>query len=175
MAARPENNILINRQQATRGERSVAARSNALLTPAFIQAWIVHGSIHRVAGAVESGALSDVRKDVVHAVRIRCQCAIENARPSLLDPIDTSKTCGRLIALSVLVVERHAEACLVLCPRGVLTQRLTSEFRARKNSAAMITVTRKPLDTCVATGCYRPSWSHSLLGEFQPRVNMIEF
>ena len=60
-------------------------------------------------------------------------------------------------------------------PRGVLTQRLTSEIGARKNSAVTITFTRKSLDTCFATGCYSPSWSYSLLGEYQPRVNVIEF
>jgi hypothetical protein len=58
---------------------------------------------------------------------------------------------------------------------GVLTRRLTSEFGARKNRAAMITAIRKPLDTRAATGCYSPSWSHSLLGQFLPRVNAIEF
>jgi len=59
--------------------------------------------------------------------------------------------------------------------RGVLTRRLTSEFGARKNRAAMITAIRKPLDTCAATGCYSPSWSHSLLGQLEPRVSTIEF
>jgi len=56
-----------------------------------------------------------------------------------------------------------------------LTRRLTSESGERKNRAAMITAIRKQLDTRVATGCYSPPWSHSLLGEFQPRVNAIEF
>ena len=101
--------------------------------------------------------------------------AIEKVRPSLPDPIDTSKTCRRLITLSALIVERHARRAWCYVSRGVLTQRLTSKFRARKNLAAMITVTRKPLDTCFATGCYSPSWLHSSLGEFQPRVYTIEF
>jgi hypothetical protein len=59
--------------------------------------------------------------------------------------------------------------------RAVLTRRLTSEFEARKNRAAMITAIRKPLDTCAATGCFSPSWAHSLLGQLEPRVNTIEF
>jgi methylase of polypeptide subunit release factors len=59
--------------------------------------------------------------------------------------------------------------------RGVLTLRLTSELEARKNRAAMNTAIRKLLDTCTASGCLSPSWSHSLLGEFLPRVNTIEF
>jgi hypothetical protein len=68
--------------------------------------------------------------------------------------------------------ERRAK-CYV--SREVLTQRLTYESGEGKNRAAMITAIRKQLDTCVATGCYSPSWSHPLLGEFQPRVNAIEF
>jgi hypothetical protein len=58
---------------------------------------------------------------------------------------------------------------------GPLTRRLTSEFEARKNRAAMITAIRKPLDTCPATGCDSPSWSHTLLGQLLARVNTIEF
>jgi hypothetical protein len=54
-------------------------------------------------------------------------------------------------------------------------RRLTSVFGERKNRAVMITATRKLLDTRAAAGCYSPSWSHSLLGEYQSRVNMIEF
>ena len=74
-----------------------------------------------------------------------------------------------------LVVEREVvrSKCYVL--RGTLTRRLTSVFGERKNRPAMITAIRKQLDTCFAAGCYSPSWSHSLLGEFQPRVNAIEF
>jgi hypothetical protein len=154
--------------------RSGTITLTTLLTPRFIQTLIVHASIQRVASR-ESRVLSDVGEDVVHAVRNRRPRTIQKVRPSLLDPIDTSKTCRRLISLGALVVERHARRDWCYVFRGVLTQCLTSEFRARKNLAAMITVTRKPLDTCVATGCYRPSWSHSLLGEFQPRVNMTEF
>jgi hypothetical protein len=59
--------------------------------------------------------------------------------------------------------------------RELLTRRLTSKSGARKNRAAMITAIRKPLDTCAATGCYSPSWSHSLLGQLEPRVTAIEF
>jgi hypothetical protein len=59
--------------------------------------------------------------------------------------------------------------------RGVSTRRLTSVFGERKNRAAMITAIRKPLDTCPATGCYSPSWSHTLLGQLLARVNTIEF
>jgi hypothetical protein len=57
----------------------------------------------------------------------------------------------------------------------MLTQRLTSQFGARKNAGAMITAIRKPLDTCAPTGRYCPSWLHSLLGQFEARANMIEF
>jgi hypothetical protein len=39
----------------------------------------------------------------------------------------------------------------------------------------MIIAIRKPLDICAATGCFSPSLSLSLLGEFQSRVNTIEF
>lgn len=59
--------------------------------------------------------------------------------------------------------------------RELLTQPLTSVFGERKKRAAMITAIRKPLDTCPATGCYSPSWSHSLLGQLLARVNTIEF
>jgi len=80
--------------------------------------------------------------------------------------------------------QRFAEvsegAALFLVPKcyvslGPLTWRLTSVFGERKNRAAMITAIRKPLDTCAATGCYSPSWSHSLLGQLEPRVNTIKF
>jgi hypothetical protein len=59
--------------------------------------------------------------------------------------------------------------------RRVLTPRLTSESKARKKRDAMITAIRKRLDTCTANGCLCPSWSHSLFGEFMPRVKTIEF
>jgi hypothetical protein len=59
--------------------------------------------------------------------------------------------------------------------RGVLKQCLTSESGPRNNRAAMITAISKSLDTCAATGCYSPSWSHMLLGQFLPEVNTIEF
>jgi hypothetical protein len=74
-----------------------------------------------------------------------------------------------------LVVERDARHAKCCVSHEVLTRRLTSESGEGKNRAVMITPIRKQLDTCVATGCYSPSWSHSLLGEFQPRVNAIEF
>jgi hypothetical protein len=97
--------------------------------------------------------------------------------------VDTSMTCRPPAECSLalfenthgLVVEQDARHTKCYVSRGVLTRRLTSEFGERKNRAAMITATRKQLDTCFATGCYSPSWSHSLLGEFQPRVNAIEF
>jgi len=57
----------------------------------------------------------------------------------------------------------------------VLTRRLTSESGGRTNRAAMITAVRKPLDTRAATGCHSPSWSPSLLGQFETRVMTIEF
>jgi hypothetical protein len=65
----------------------------------------------------------------------------------------------------------HAKCYVSRC---VLTRRLTSESEARKKRDAMITAIRKQLDTCTASGCLSPSWSHSLLGEFMPRVNTIE-
>jgi hypothetical protein len=57
----------------------------------------------------------------------------------------------------------------------VLISSLTSEFLARKNAAVMIIALRKPLDTCTLPGRYSPSWSHTLLGQFQARVVTIEF
>jgi len=57
----------------------------------------------------------------------------------------------------------------------MLNRRLTSESGARKKRATMITAIRKQLGTCAATGCFSPTWSHSLLGEFLARVNTIEF
>jgi len=78
------------------------------------------------------------------------------------------------------IAEVSEAPALFLVPKcyvsvGPLTRRLTSEFEARKNRAAMITAIRKPLDTCPATGCYSPSWSHTLLGQLLARVNTIEF
>jgi len=67
-------------------------------------------------------------------------------------------------------------SCRLLChSRELLTRPLTSVFGERKRRAAMITAIRKPVDTCPATGCYSPSWSHTLLGQFLARVNTIEF
>jgi hypothetical protein len=75
------------------------------------------------------------------------------------------------------VLDRSANFLVSECyvARSKLKRCLTSEFDARKNRAAMITAIRKPLDTRTATGCYSPSWSHMLLGQFESRVTAIEF
>jgi len=38
----------------------------------------------------------------------------------------------------------------------------------------MITSIRKALDTRAAAGCFSPSWSHMLLGQYLARVNPTE-
>jgi hypothetical protein len=62
--------------------------------------------------------------------------------------------------------------CYVL--REVLTWRLTSEIGERKKRTVMITAIRKPLDTRTAAGCYSPTSSHALPGQFIARVEGIE-
>ena len=171
----------------TGGSSRIANRSNERTpgNPRFVRQRVRRHHVYSRTAAVD-GRMTRGPGVVLHSLSMLViNCVSMNGDPvhAARNSVDTSTTCRVAIRVLAplfenahdLVVERSARRTKCYVLRGVLIRRLTSQSGERKNPAAMITATRIQLDTCVATGRYSPSWSHSLLGEFQPRINTIEF
>ena len=123
------------------------------------------------------GTVVAVAKHRRHGAHTPGRCVTESeehsSRSATAQPLAGTEN-PRQVVESIDRYTRPPSSSQVLCRGKASIWRLTSIFGGRKKRAAMITAIRKPLDTRTAAGCYSPTWSHALLGQFLARVEGIE-